>query len=63
MIVPAPIPISQIPVGGVYTVDNTAFYMKCDATTQVDLATGAIATGIDPNQARIYLPGARLVLA
>lgn len=62
MIVPTLIPFSAVPVGGVFTPGSEEFWMKTDATTQVNLSTGVVVTGIVPTAGVTYFPNATLVL-
>lgn len=63
MIVPTPIPFSSINPGQVYGQDLISYYMKCDSTTAVNLATGVVNTAVDPTSLYTVFPGASVVLS
>jgi len=60
--VPTPIAFSTIPVAGVLSSDLTAFYMKTDPSTLINLASAAIQGGIEPDATFYYFPNAALTL-
>lgn len=62
VIVPTAIPFSSVPDGGVHSTDLVNFYMKCDPTTNVNLATGAINNAVPPSTPVTYFAAAELVL-
>jgi hypothetical protein len=62
MTVPTPVPFSSVPLGGVFSSDLVNYFMKCDATTQVNLSSGAVSTGINPTTGVTFFSGASLVL-
>lgn len=61
MIVPSPIPYTNIPVAGVFTSDSTAYYMKINETQFVNLGSAALLT-YDGHSAYTFLPTATLTL-
>ena len=63
MTVPTATAFSSVPPGGVITKDLITYAIKVDATSWVNLATGALTSGVSPSDMYFYFPGAQLVLS
>lgn len=62
MTVPTAIPFSAVPIAGVISKDLVTYFIKCDVTTSVNLATGAINAAVSPTDQYTHFPSAAMVL-
>jgi hypothetical protein len=60
--IPTNVPFPSIPNGTVCSKDLTNYYLKVDATSAVNLASGSLVTGIVATDQYTPFPAARCVL-
>ena len=62
MIVPTPIPFSEIPTAGVFSADLVTYFMKYTPSDAINLATAALTPAIPPSAVFTYFAAASLHL-
>jgi len=62
MNMPTPVPLSSVPIAGVWAIALPTLFLQLTTTSAVDLANGFIVTGNDPTALVYYFPNASINL-